>query len=48
MELVLSVAALASFVALVGAWVAVPHSGQDQRAGHPTPEPTTAQVLGLN
>ena len=49
MELVLSVVALASFLAMILAWAVVPHSGFDQQ--QPTaaaPETGAAHALGVN
>jgi hypothetical protein len=48
MELVLSMVALASFIAMVVAWAAVPHPGEVQRARYQAPEPGTTQVVSLN
>jgi hypothetical protein len=47
MELILSLASFASFVALIAVWVAVPHPGAS-KAAEPTPEGHAAQVVAAN
>ena len=48
MELVLTVLALASFFAMIGAWVAVPHPGQEQQTEHLAADHAPVQVVGVN
>jgi hypothetical protein len=48
MELILSLASFASFVALIAVWVAVPHAGASKGAAEPTPEGHAAQVVAAN
>ena len=49
MELVLSVVALASFLAMILAWAVVPHSGLDQQQpAASAPEAGAAHALGVN
>jgi hypothetical protein len=48
MELVLSVVALASFVAMMAVWAIVPHPGQEMRSVDAAPEAGAAQALGVN
>jgi hypothetical protein len=48
MELVLSVVALASFVAMMAVWAIAPHHGQQMRTADTAPEAAAAQALGAN
>jgi hypothetical protein len=48
MELVLSVAALASFVAMIAVWVVAPHPGQGMHAADAAPEAGAAQAIGAH
>jgi hypothetical protein len=48
MDLVLSVVALASFLALILVWAIVPHSGFEQQAAAPAPDAGAAHALGAN
>jgi hypothetical protein len=49
MELILSVAAFASFVALIAAWATVPRTGViTARASEPTPSTRAARIIAAN
>jgi hypothetical protein len=48
MELVLTVLALASFFAMIGAWAAVPHPGREPQAEHLAAERGPVQVVGVH
>jgi hypothetical protein len=49
MELILSVAAFASFVALIAAWAAIPRTGVvTARASEPAPSTRAAHIIAAN
>jgi len=48
MEIALSLIALASFLAMILAWVVVPHSGLDRQVAVMAPEAGAAAAFGVN